>query len=142
MTAVQCIHYALTRPAVVSALIGCKSRDEVREAARYLKAGEEQKDFGRVIQSRKSMMRAQCLYCNHCLPCPAGIDIAAVTRLLDAAGPDAQEIPDRLAEQYRLLANAASGCISCGNCEKRCPFGVHVMENMSEAARLFEGISG
>lgn len=139
LTAVQCIHYALTRPAVVSALIGCKSREEVREAARYLQAGEEEKDFGSVIQNRKSMMRAQCLYCNHCLPCPAGIDIAAVTRLLDAAESDAQESSGRPAEQYRLLENAASGCIACGSCEERCPFGVHVIENMERAARLFEG---
>ncbi|MBQ6418726.1 MAG: 4Fe-4S binding protein, partial [Synergistaceae bacterium] len=28
-------------------------------------------------------------------------------------------------------------CIKCGACEKRCPFGVSIRENMSEAARIF-----
>ena len=29
MTAAQCIHYALTRPAVASGMLGCKTREEV-----------------------------------------------------------------------------------------------------------------
>jgi hypothetical protein len=141
LTVPQCIHYALTRPAVVSALIGCSSGREVREAARYLDAGDEQKDFSRVIASRKSAAHAQCLYCNHCLPCPVGIDIAALTRLMDAASLDGQP-SERMRAQYGALAHAASACIFCGHCEKRCPFGVAVMENMSRAMRLFEDRTG
>ena len=33
LTVGQCIHYALTRPAVVSTLIGCSTREQVLEAA-------------------------------------------------------------------------------------------------------------
>ena len=29
------------------------------------------------------------------------------------------------------------GCIACGSCEQRCPFGVPVMENMRRAAEVF-----
>ena len=28
-------------------------------------------------------------------------------------------------------------CIACGACEKRCPFGVPISENMKQAAALF-----
>ena len=28
-------------------------------------------------------------------------------------------------------------CVACGACEKRCPFGVAVTENMRQAAALF-----
>ncbi len=136
-TVSQCIHYALTRPAVVSALIGCRTRDEVFKAARYLDAGEEERDFSRVFAGRKSNVRAQCLYCNHCLPCPAGIDIAAITRLMDAASLDGR-LSSGIRSQYGALKHTASECVSCGSCEDRCPFGVHVMENMSRATRLFE----
>ena len=137
MTAVQCIHYALTRPAVVSALIGCKTSGEVREAARYLDAGEEERDFGRVIAARKSGMSVQCLYCNHCLPCPAGIDVAAVTRLADTAALSGRP-SEHMSAQYDALTRKASDCISCGDCERRCPFGAQVIENMEKAVRLFE----
>lgn len=30
-------------------------------------------------------MTGRCMYCNHCQPCPARIDIAAVTKFLDLA---------------------------------------------------------
>jgi len=46
----QCIHYALTRPAVVSALIGCKTRGEVEEAVRYLSMTDEERDYGRALE--------------------------------------------------------------------------------------------
>ncbi|WP_341458319.1 4Fe-4S binding protein [Anaerotruncus colihominis] len=31
----------------------------------------------------------------------------------------------------------ASDCVACGACEKRCPFGVPVIENMKSATELF-----
>ena len=38
LTVHQCIHYALTRPAVASVLVGCQNRKQVEEAASYLNA--------------------------------------------------------------------------------------------------------
>ena len=29
------------------------------------------------------------------------------------------------------------GCVACGGCERRCPFGVKVIERMERAAALF-----
>ena len=138
LTVGQCIHYALTRPAVVSALIGCKTRDEVIKAVDYLGLSDEQRDFSKAIQGYQGAFKAQCMYCNHCMPCPSEIDIAAVTRLLDAAALDEKAIPSAIRGQYASLANKASGCIACGSCESKCPFGVGVMENMQNAARLLE----
>lgn len=138
LTVGQCIHYALTRPAVVSALIGCKTRNEVLEAVNYLGLSEGQRDFSQAIQGYQGTFKAQCMYCNHCLPCPAQIDIAAATRLLDAALLDEKNISIQIREQYAALANKASACIACGSCESKCPFGVSVIENMQNVKRLLE----
>ena len=48
LTPVQCIHYALTRPAVTSILTGCDTPDHVKEAAGYETATEEEKDYATV----------------------------------------------------------------------------------------------
>lgn len=138
LTVGQCIHYALTRPAVVSALIGCKTRNEVLEAVNYLGLSDGQRDFSEAIQGYKGTFKAQCMYCNHCLPCPSEIDIAAVTRLLDAARLDEKNIPAQIRGQYAALAGKASACIACGSCESKCPFGVSIIDNMQNAGRLFE----
>jgi ferredoxin len=72
-----------------------------------------------------------CVYCNHCLPCVAGINIGGVLRLAAAAQVDA---PEALLEEYRRLPVKASACTQCGACAERCPFGVDVIKRMEEAA--------
>ena len=137
MTPAQCIHYALTRPAVVSTLIGCQSRQHVLEAVQYLTLSDEEKDYAPIIGSAKKDFRGSCVYCNHCLPCPSEIDVALVNKYLDIAALDENNIPPGAAHHYRALEHHGSDCIECGSCEERCPFGVPVIENMKRAARLF-----
>jgi predicted aldo/keto reductase-like oxidoreductase len=77
-------------------------------------------------------MRGTCVYCNHCLPCPAEIDIAAVHKYFDLF-----KTGDVLAkEHYRALRKNAKDCIECGSCEKNCPFQVNVREKMRQAVVL------
>jgi len=137
MTVEQCIHYALTRPAVASTLIGCKSRDEILKAVNYLNLSEEQLDYSDIISSFNGNFKGNCVYCNHCRPCPSDIDIAAVTKYLDIAKLDSKNIPPSINQHYNALSSHASDCISCGSCESRCPFSVDIIGNMSTAASLF-----
>jgi len=76
------------------------------------------------------------MYCSHCAPCPVQISVADVTRFLHLAKAQGQ-IPETVREHYGALAHHADECIQCGACEKRCPFGVTIRENMSQAAALF-----
>ncbi len=137
LTPVQCIHYALNRPAVVSTLIGCQSREQVLEATRYLTASAEEKDYAAVLGSIKRDFRGSCVYCNHCLPCPAELDIAMINKYLDIAVLDAAHIPPSIRQHYASLDHHGSECVECGRCEERCPFGVKVTARMRQAAGLF-----
>jgi len=138
LTVPQCIHYALTRPAVVSALIGCSTTEQVEEAVGYLNASEEERDYSRIVSEFQGSMKGSCVYCNHCLPCPSKINIASVNKYLDIALLDEKNIPPSISSHYRALEHRASDCIACGNCEERCPFTVPVVQNMKKAAALFE----
>lgn len=138
MTAVQCIHYALTRPAVASALIGCANAAQVREAVSYVTATDAEKDYSEAANSFKDTFRGACVYCNHCQPCPSDIDIAAVNRYLDIARLNEAAIPPSVKQHYNALKATAGSCIECSVCEGRCPFKVAVVENMSEAKRIFD----
>lgn len=137
MTVNQCIHYALTRPAVFSTLVGCQSEQHIKDVVSYLQASDSDKDYAPFLGELQSDFKGQCVYCNHCLPCPAGIDIAAVNRFLDIAKLDTQNIPPSVRSHYENLSANGADCINCGNCEKRCPFGVAVSENMKRAKELF-----
>jgi predicted aldo/keto reductase-like oxidoreductase len=138
MTIGQCIHYALSRPAVVSTLLGCKSRAEVLEAVDYLHQTDAELDYSGAIATFKDTFRGKCVYCNHCLPCPSEIDIATVTKYMDIAILDEKNIPPGVRHHYAELSRQASDCTECGSCETRCPFGVPVIANMQRARGIFE----
>ena len=137
LTVGQCIHYALTRPSVASVLVGCQSRKHIEEAVSYLTAAPGDLDYTEAIRSMNESFKGSCLYCNHCLPCPAGIDIAAVTKYLDIVEKDNNAITRGAGLHYRELSAYGSDCIQCGDCERRCPFSVLIMKNMERASELF-----
>ncbi|GHV47142.1 (4Fe-4S)-binding protein [Spirochaetia bacterium] len=70
LTVGQCIHYALTRPAVVSTLIGCSSAAQVHEALGYLDMDDRERDYSDTVKPFQGSFKGNCVYCNHCLPCP------------------------------------------------------------------------
>ena len=137
MTVAQCVRYALTRPAVASVMLGCKTRGEVLDAVRCLDMSDEVCDYTPLLDTMRNDFVGNCVYCGHCLPCPAEIDIAAVNKYLDIARLDAEHIPSSIRSHYAGLDRSGKDCTYCGSCESRCPFGVPVMDNMAAAVRLF-----
>lgn len=137
LTPVQCIHYALTRPAVASIMVGYDTPEHVRDAVAYETATDEAKDYASVLANAPHhAYSGQCTYCGHCAPCPSQIDIAMVNKLYDLATMQ-PEVPATVRAHYQTLSKNASDCVHCKGCETRCPFGVSVSERMERAAKLF-----
>ena len=80
--------------------------------------------------------RGQCIYCGHCQPCVANLDIAMINKFYDLATMQ-PEVPAAVRSHYELLEKTASACIDCHACESRCPFGVKIAERMKKTAELF-----
>lgn len=136
LTPVQCLHYALTRPAVASVLVGYDTPAHVDAAVAYEAATEEERDYASVLaKAPRHAYSGQCTYCGHCAPCPAGIDIVMVNKLYDLAAMQ-PEVPATVRAHYQALSATAADCIACGGCETRCPFGVPVVERMEKAKAL------
>ena len=136
LTPVQCIHYALTRPAVASILAGYDTPEHVMAAVAYETASEEERDYASTLAGApRHAYSGQCTYCGHCAPCPKGIDIAMVNKLYDLAVMQPQ-VPESIQAHYQALSARAEDCIACGNCEKRCPFGVPVIQRMEKVKEL------
>jgi hypothetical protein len=86
LTPVQCLSYALSQPGVCTVVPGCKNATEMKAALAFLEATSEERDFSAIDANSVWKLRGSCMYCNHCLPCPVGIDIGITTRLTDTAG--------------------------------------------------------
>jgi predicted aldo/keto reductase-like oxidoreductase len=137
MTAVECLHYALTRPAVASVMCGAKSVDDLKASLAYETASDEEKDYAATFASfPKISWKGYCMYCGHCAPCPVGIDVADVTKFLNLTKAQ-KMVPETVAQHYSVLKAHGGDCIGCGFCEKRCPFEVPIRENMKAAKAVF-----
>jgi predicted aldo/keto reductase-like oxidoreductase len=134
LTLPQCVAYSLDRPAVSSVLLGAQTVEEVKQAVAYEQTTAEERNYAAVIKGGMPVLGGKCMYCNHCLPCSKEIDIAAVTKYLDMAKISENDIKRA---HYDALTAHGGDCIECGNCEKNCPFGVKIIDNMKEAVKIF-----
>lgn len=135
ITPVQCLSYVMSQIGVTVALPGVKKPEELTATLEILAADEEARDFSRLLTDFERYVDGECTYCNHCLPCPARIDIGHVNRLLDEARLLSAE---SVRAAYAAMPAPASACNECGACTTRCPFGVDAMARIQEAAALFE----
>lgn len=137
LTPYQCISYALDRPGVASVFTGAHSLDELRTNLLYADAPDKEKDYAAALATFPRMSwKGHCMYCGHCAPCPSGIDVATVTKLLNL-GLVQNTVPETVRGHYAALEHKAGECMQCGSCEQRCPFEVAAMRNMENAAQLF-----
>ncbi|MCL4535864.1 MAG: aldo/keto reductase [Bacteroidetes bacterium] len=135
ITPIQCLAYVLSQPGLSTVVPGCKDREELAAAQAFWGASPEEKDFAPALVDFAQYSAGDCVYCNHCLPCPAAIDIGQTIRLLEAAS--GRPTPDLVAA-YAALPSPASECTGCGACTERCPFGVDAAARIEQAAALFE----
>lgn len=137
LTPIQCIEYALTRPASKSVFVGFRSIKELDECLEYYHATSDEKDYAKVlVNAPLHSFEGQCTYCGHCAPCPVNINVAMVNKFYDLARIH-DEVPEGVREHYNNLEAHASDCIKCHECEDRCPFNVKVTDIMNKAVILF-----
>ena len=128
------VRKAIDRPGVLTAVPGVQTMEHLDQVLRFLTASEEEKDYSVIGSFTADTITGTCVYCNHCQPCPAGIDIGLVNKYYDLALAG-----DRIAaNHYDKLSVKADACLACGHCESRCPFRVEQMSRMQKIAGYFK----
>ena len=99
----------------------------------YFETSPEARDYSAVSTFAPENTLGKCVYCKHCHPCPAGLNIALINKYYDLA-----KLGDGLAkEHYLTLEKTAQDCASCGHCDNRCPFHVHQSQRIQEILAYF-----
>ncbi|MFX1387934.1 MAG: aldo/keto reductase [Promethearchaeota archaeon] len=96
-----------------------------------------------------------CTSCRYCVPCPNGVSIPWVFRLLNELGYWGEERKERISFFYNRMAKttedlekglsegdevdgAAILCIQCGECLDKCPQQIDIPDIMEKANAIFE----
>ena len=133
LTEYQCLEYALDKPGVLTVLPGVRNREDLHRILGFLDASQEEKDYSILGSFTPQEAEGVCVYCNHCQPCPAGLDVGLINKYYDLS-----RAGDILAkDHYKNLEKKASDCIACGHCNFRCPFHVGQMQRMKEIVTYF-----
>lgn len=64
-----------------------------------------------------------CRGCGYCMPCPAGIEINNCARMSLMLRRAPQQ--NWLSEEYQQKMKRIENCTNCGQCMKKCPYGLH-----------------
>lgn len=133
LTAYQCMQYALDKPGVLTVLPGIRGMADLKRILGFLTASPEEKDYSVIGTFAPQDARGVCVYCNHCAPCPKGLNVGLINKYYDLA-----KAGDRLAAgHYGKLEATAKDCVQCGHCNRRCPFRADQMSRMKEIAAYF-----
>ena len=100
---------------------------------KYVNASPEERDHSVIGEFTPRDADGICVYCNHCQPCPMGLNVGLINKYYDLALAG-----DEMAKgHYQKLPVRADACIQCGHCENRCPFHVKQEARMKEIACYF-----
>ena len=133
MTRYQCIQYALDRPAVLAVVPGVRNLDDLNALLGFADASDSEKDYAVVGQFTPAAAQGNCVYCNHCQPCPAEIDVGLINKYYDLALAG----DEMAANHYSKLSVKADACIGCGHCDRRCQFHTVQSAKMKEITAYF-----
>ena len=107
---------------------GIQREKELEEWLSYMQdtpeLTEEMKEF--IAKERKELSGEFCRACGYCLPCPAGIVINQCARmsLLLRRMP----YQEWLTEKWQNEMKKIEGCLHCGKCASKCPYGLNTPE--------------
>jgi predicted aldo/keto reductase-like oxidoreductase len=99
--------------------------------------------FQEVKEAINRKVKVGCTACGYCMPCPQGIDIPGTFRCYNEMYTERPKVGRKeymMTTAFRKKQNPASGCIRCGKCEKHCPQGIKIREELKRASSELEDL--
>lgn len=136
------------QPEVTVVLSGMNSIEMVKDninTACSASAGELCEDdikmLSQVADAINSKMKVGCTGCGYCVPCPKKVDIPGVfaaynRKYTEGTFPALKEY--FMCTTLRKESTGASQCVGCGLCEKHCPQGIDIRNQLKNAAKELE----
>ena len=137
------------QPEVTCVLSGMNSLDMVRENtktasdARVGDFGEKEEELiQNVVRVIQEKMKVGCTGCGYCMPCPKKVDIPGTFSAYNKVYTDGKFVGLKeyfMCTVLRSDSTSASNCVECGLCEKHCPQGIAIRQELKNAKKELEG---
>ena len=141
----HCLNY----PEVSTILSGVSSLQQLKEDIEIFSKNDAvpgclnengKKLLSAVKDKYHSLKSIPCTSCEYCLPCPKGVHIPGVfSRYNDGHMYGGFDGPRRGYAFMTRRKNDASNCAACGECEKKCPQHIKIIEKLKVAHETLKG---
>jgi predicted aldo/keto reductase-like oxidoreductase len=133
--------YVLSTPGLI-AIPGVASIEEVKRNVEIASDLRElsSTDLEVMRRIKGEVGKHFCRRCDYCQPCPNKIPISLLLHV--------ESIRQRIGEEmmrsdfYGGVLEKAGRCDECGECEKRCPFGLHIIDLIKRARMILADVIG
>lgn len=142
------LRWLMSQPEVTTVLSGMNSLHMINENIRIASETEvnslTEDDFAcyaRIKAEIEAKIKVPCTGCGYCMPCPKGVDIPGCFRAYNVSFVEGYA--NGVREYFMNTAmkkdkTMASLCVKCGQCEKKCPQGIHIREELDKVKRRYE----
>jgi len=137
------------QPAVTCVLSGMNSLEMVNENCAQASesyagelTGQDRAMLRKVVDAIRQSTKVGCTGCRYCMPCPQGVDIPGTFASYNTRYADGWFTATReyiMCTLLRKVPTSASLCVRCGLCEKHCPQGIHIRDELANASKVLEG---
>ena len=92
----------------------------------------------RIARDKQELQGEFCRGCGYCMPCPAGIEINNCARmsLLLRRAPSAAYLGEETQEKMKKI----EGCLECGQCKSKCPYGLNTPELLKKNYKDYQEV--
>lgn len=143
------LKWLYNQPEVTVVLSGMGSEDMVRAnvgaADRFKQnclSGDELEVYASVRREIEKAGFIPCTACGYCLPCPKGVAIPTCFSCYNSRSLTGyfQGVGNYVTSVGGLSGNSgfAGQCVGCGQCERKCPQGIKISEELKKVKRAYE----
>ncbi len=142
-SAEMALRFVMNNKNVNIALSGMSSMDMVEENAAVASnmeplTQEEEARIAASLEENRRLADLYCTGCNYCMPCPKGINIPEIFKMMNyhrvyGLTKFARDNYARIGKEPWLNFQNAAACVQCGACEKKCPQHLHIREQLRAA---------
>ena len=91
-----------------------------------------------IEKDQKELAGNFCRGCGYCMPCPAGIEINNCARMSLLLRRSPSEL--QLTEEVQAKMKKIEDCLHCGNCMKKCPYGLNTPKLLEENYKDYQEV--
>ncbi len=137
------------QPEVTCVLSGMNSVEMVEENVKNASSSmvgeltaEDHLLLKNVVEAINEKIKVGCTGCRYCMPCPKQVDIPGVFSAYNKRYTEGwfHGMTDYImCTVLRKDTTSASNCVGCGKCEKHCPQGIAIREELKNVQKKMEG---